>query len=123
MKNFLTGLLIAFLVGLLAYTIVGTSGNVQEIKQRVPQEISSRGWEIMRYEGYQFGSWAQHGGVCWYHVRNVDNHNIQYRVQVALWGGELQYYYGKPEELSRVDVENVQLPLLPQATASPTVVK
>jgi hypothetical protein len=104
-EKILVGFFIAVLVGLLGYSLIGTSGNVEEIKQRVPQEIGQRGWEIMRYEGYQFGSWAQHGGVCWYHVRNVDNHNIQYRVQVALWNGELQWYYGKPEQLSRVDVE------------------
>lgn len=98
-------LFIVVLVGLFGYTIIGTSVNVGEIKQRVPQEIKERNWEIMRYEGYEFGSWNLNGGVCWYHVRNADNHNIQYRVKVSLWNGELQWHYGKPEQLSRIDVE------------------
>lgn len=109
MKNFLLGVLIFGVVLLLSYSIVGTSGNVEEIKRRVPLEVGERGWEIMRYEGFQYGSWEQHGGKCWYHVRNVDNPNIQYRVHVSLWDGELQWYYGEPEPLSRVDVEGVQI--------------
>lgn len=35
-KKILFGLLVATLVGLLGYTLFGTSGNVEEIKQRVP---------------------------------------------------------------------------------------
>ena len=96
------GLSLALLIG---YSTVGTSGNVDEIKRIAPAAIEDRNWEIMRTEGWQYGSWAQHGGRVWYHVKNADNPNIQYRVQVTLWGDELQFYYGEPEKLSRVDLD------------------
>lgn len=109
LSNIFYGMLIFGVVLLLGYTIIGTSGNVEEIKRRVPLEIKEHGWEILRYEGFQYGSWEKHGGKCWYHVKNIDNPNIQYRVNVSLWNGELQWYYGKPESLSRIDVEGVQI--------------
>jgi hypothetical protein len=96
---------IGLVVALALYTGIGTSGNIPEIKEKVPQAMEDRGWEIMRYEGYEFGSWNKHGGFCWYHVRNVDNENIQYRVRVAMWDDELQFYYGAPEKLNRLDVK------------------
>jgi len=100
------GIIITLLViSLIEYTIIGTSGNVDEIKRRAPLECPYRGWKILRYEGYQYDSWGRHGGVVWYHVANIDNPNIQYRVAIALWNDELQYYYGKPEQLSRVEID------------------
>jgi hypothetical protein len=81
------------------YCAVGTNGNIEEITARAPTEIPERGWEIMRYEGYQYGSFGKHGGRAWYH-------SIQYRVQVSLWDGELEYWYGSPEKVSRVNVEH-----------------
>jgi len=53
---------------------------------------------------YEFGSFSKHGGYAWYHVANKENHDIQYRVHVSLWAGELQYYYQKPETLNRLKV-------------------
>lgn len=87
------------------YTIFGTQGDIEYIKAEAPKQMQERGWEIVRYEGWQRGSWAKHGGKVWYHVKNVNNDNIQYRVHVAEWGGELHYYYNKPEVLSRIDVK------------------
>jgi len=86
------------------YSIVGTNGNIKEITKRAPIEMPERGWEIMRYEGYQYGNFGKHGGRAWYHVRNIDNHSIQYRIQVTLWGGKLEYWYGKPETLNRLNI-------------------
>lgn len=98
-------LIILSIVSFITYTIVGTSGNVDEIKRRAPLEMPYRNWQILRYEGYQYGSWGQHGGLVWYHVANIDNLNIQYRVAITLWNNELQYYYGKPEELNRIQLD------------------
>lgn len=105
MKKYLNILEALFLIGILLYSLIGTASRVDEIKKKAPLEMPSRGWEIMRYEGYQYGSWDKHGGICWYHVRNIENHNIQYRVRVSMWNGELQWYYGAPEKLSRFDIE------------------
>jgi hypothetical protein len=74
-----------------------------------PSEFEKRGWQIMRYEGFKYGSWGRHGGKVYYHVNNIENPNIQYRVNVSLWGDELQYYYGTPENLTRIEVKNEQI--------------
>lgn len=99
-----TVVVVGALIGLALYSIVGTSGNVDEIKKLAPAEMVERNWNILRYEGYQFGSFNKHGGKVWYHVANKDNANIQYRVHVTMWDGELQYYYSEPEELNRINI-------------------
>lgn len=98
-------LAIILFVSTICYTLIGTSGNIDELKRRVPVEIGQRNWKILRYEGFEYGSWNRHGGKVWYHVCNIDNPSIQYRVNVSIWGGELQYYYGEPEVLNRLEVK------------------
>ena len=93
-------------IGTIGYTCIGTSGNVETIKILAPKEMPKRGWKILRYEGFQYGSWNTHGGTVWYHVCNINNPNIQYRVHISLWNGELQYYYGEPEDLSRIEIKS-----------------
>ena len=87
---------------LLLYSLIGTSGNVDEIKKRLPQAFAERNWKVLRYEGFKYGSWSKHGGSVWYHVADADNPAIQYRVNVSLWNGELQFYYNSPEVLNRI---------------------
>ena len=105
MRGIVVFAVFAAMVALLGYGAIGTSGNVEEIKKRFPAEVADRGWEILRYEGFQYGAFGKHGGRVWYHVADVNNSNIQYRVQVTLWGGELQYWYGAPEKLNRVELD------------------
>jgi hypothetical protein len=88
----------------IGYGLVGTDGNVAEIKDRAPKEMLQRNWKVLRYEGYQWGSFDHHGGSVWYHVENIDNPNIQYRVKISMWNKELQYYYGEPEVLDRTEI-------------------
>lgn len=95
---------LGLIIGLLSYGIVGTEGRVPEIKERALKDISQRGWEVIRYESYDRGSFYNHGGKVWYHVRDKDDHGIKYRVYITLWGGELHYHYGKPESIDRVRV-------------------
>lgn len=95
-----------FLVGLTSYGLIGTSYSVDEIKQRSPQEIAARNWEIVRYEGYQFGSFRNDGGKVWYHVKDLGHSNTYYRVFVTLWGNELHFNYGQPEILNRLNIDN-----------------
>jgi hypothetical protein len=105
MKTFLQTMGTLSLITLLFYSLIGTHENVEEIKQLAPTEMTERNWEIIRYEGWEYGSWNHHGGKVWYHVRNIDNHDIQYRVHVTLWGGELHWTYGAPEKLERVNAK------------------
>lgn len=92
------------LIILVSYSLIGTSGRVDEIKKKAPSEIAKRNWKILRYEGFEFGSWGNHGGKVWYHVANIDNPQIQYRVYITIWDNELQYHYGNPETLQRIEV-------------------
>lgn len=97
--------IVIFIISFCLYAIIGTGERVDDIKRRAPDEIKDRNWEILRYEGWQYGSFFNHGGKVWYHVRNTDDHDIQYRVYVTLWGGELHYYYKQPEKLERNNVK------------------
>lgn len=102
--KYIVTLIAVCMIALCTYGIIGTSSNVDQIKKLAPDVMSERGWEILRYEGYQFGSFGNHGGKVWYHVMNKNNPKIQYRVYVVLWGGELHFTYGEPEKLNRIDV-------------------
>lgn len=103
-KTILSIMCIMIVVSVIGYSIIGTPCRVDKIKQLAPQAMKERGWKILRYEGFEYGSWATHGGKVWYHVANIDNPNIQYRVFLTLWGDELQFYYGEPEKLNRLQI-------------------
>jgi hypothetical protein len=97
---------ILFMTVLMTYSCVGVSTRVDEIKEEAPEIINSRNWEILRYEGYQLGSWANHGGKVWYHVKDSGHVNTYYRVYITKWGGELHFNYGSPETLNRVNLDS-----------------
>lgn len=86
-----------------AYTVIGTKGDVEKIKSLAPDQMKERNWDVLRYEGWQYGSWGNHGGKVWYHVKDKKVKNVYYRVYVTYWDGELHYTYGAPEALSRID--------------------
>lgn len=98
-------ILITATVILIAYSIIGSGENVPLIKIEAPKHMAERNWKILRYEGYTWGSWMTHGGYCWYHVCNIDNPDIQYRVRVSSWRGELQFWYNEPERLFRANIK------------------
>ena len=102
MKSFFSIALIILFIG---YSAIGTSGNVGQIKVKAIVDIPLRGWKIVRYDGFQYGSWGRHGGKVWYHVKDLKAEDVYYRVSISMWNGELQYHYGEPEKLSRVNVE------------------
>jgi hypothetical protein len=93
------------IIGLIGYSVIGTDGKVDAIKTKAPSEIEKRGWKILRYEGFEYGSWGRHGGKVWYHVSDTLNPSIQYRVFITMWNDELQYHYGAPEVLQRIEVD------------------
>ena len=101
----LTVIIATALIILFSYSIIGTYGNVEEIRVKAPQEMAEHNWKIIRYESWHYGSWNHHGGYVWYHVQDIDNASVQYRVKISSWDGELQYSYGAPEKLSRIDVK------------------
>ena len=90
---------------LISYSLVGTKYKVDEIKSMAPASIQERGWKILRYEGWQYGSWYNNGGKVWYHVADTAHPTIQYRIYITLWDDELHYCYGNPETLNRVEIQ------------------
>lgn len=100
---------ISAIVLLLIYSLVGVSTRVDDIKSLAPSAIESRGWKILRYEGYEYGSWGRHGGKVWYHVQDVNQDNIYYRVFITKWGNELHFYYGAPEKLQRLNIDGSEI--------------
>jgi len=93
---------------LFIYTNIGTCENVGKIKALVPKAFQERNWKIVRYDGFEYGSWNKHGGCVWYHVANIDNPAIQYCVNVALWNNELQFYYNKPELIEQTKLSSLK---------------
>ena len=98
--------IISVVVAITLYAAIGTGTRVEKIKEMAPADIAQRGWEIVRYEGYQLGSFCNHGGKVWYHVRQKDEPTKQYRVYITLWAGELHYTYGEPEVKKVVTVDH-----------------
>lgn len=102
---YIKSIALILIIGTVIYTVTGVPTRVETIKQIAPNEIEKRKWEILRYEGYQYGSWSRHGGKVWYHVKDTSIPNTYYRVFVTLWGDELHFHYDGPEELKRIDVD------------------
>ena len=96
-------LAILTVVTILIYSIVGVSTRVDEIKARAPTALEEKGLNVIRYEGYQFGSWSRHGGKVWYLVKDATREGVYYRVNISLWDDELQYYYSAPEKLIQIN--------------------
>jgi hypothetical protein len=105
MENLIKGIVIFIIIMFLSYTIIGSSSRVDDIKKDINLEMSKRNWDILRYEGYQLGSWHNHGGKVWYHVANKDNKDIQYRVYVTMWGNELHFTYGEAEKIQILNIK------------------
>jgi len=94
------------------YSCVGTSHNVDKIREAAPLEIEQKGYEILRYEGWQYGSFGHHGGKVWYHVKDSSRDNVYYRMFVTMWNGELHLYYNAPEKTQNVNISSSDLGLL-----------
>lgn len=97
-------ILCVLIIGFSLYGCIGTEGKIDKIRAAAPSKIEQDGWVILREEGYRRGSFGKHGGYVWYHVCDADNPDIRYRVNVSMWKGRLEYHYGRPETLQRVNV-------------------
>ncbi len=104
MKNAIKCVIATIVLSVFAYTVVGVGTRVDAIKEMAPAEMEARNWEVIRYEGFQYGSWDKHGGKVWYHLKDKSKDDIFYRVCVTMWDNELQYYYGDPEQYTKIDV-------------------
>jgi hypothetical protein len=104
--NWTWGFIVSIITLIVGYSIIGWDSKVEEIKRIAPTEIEKRGWRIITYDGYQWGSWSRHGGKVWYNVQDTLRPEIRYRINISMWKGELQYYYGEPEKLYQINIED-----------------
>jgi hypothetical protein len=78
---------------LLAMLLAGCSAHkVGDIKAHASEAWHQAGFEIIGYEGYQYGTLGEFGGCVWYTVRRVPDNGITYEGCLAKWGDEYHVY-------------------------------
>lgn len=83
MKHLIYGLLLTLLVS-------GCSNvHVPEIKEHAAQTWAKAGFEIVGYEGYEYGTLAVYGGCVWYIVKRG---TTTYDGCISKWGDEYHIY-------------------------------
>lgn len=63
--------------------------NVDVIKQNAKQVLEANGFEIIGYQGYQWGCAGTYGGCVWYTLKRG---NITYEACISKWGDEYHIY-------------------------------
>lgn len=95
MKNKVTkigGLAIACIAMLSASC---SKGNKQYVMDRAAERWQEVGFEVVGYEGSQFGLWGfgPYGGAkVWYRLNNMNGNNITYSGYLYRWGNEIHVY-------------------------------
>jgi hypothetical protein len=75
---------------LLCLLLAGCTYNVDYVKSHAKDYLTTQGYEIVSYEGYQgFGSFC--GGDVWYEVKRA-NSEVIYQLALCRWGKELHMY-------------------------------
>lgn len=77
-----------YLIALLLLT--GCARNVDWVKERGPQKWKEMGYEIVGYEGYQWGIIA--GGDVWWSLKRKDSPGVIYSGYLVKWNNELMVY-------------------------------
>ena len=76
--------------------LLGVAGcskkHVPVIKANAVATWRQAGFEIIGYEGYEYGSMGQWGGAVWYIVKKVPDNGITYRGSLSKWGDEYHIY-------------------------------
>jgi len=80
----------------LLFLVVGTSANLDEVKANASPTWQQAGYEIIGYEGFQWGTWlfGNYGGAkVWHSLRRVEgNENVIYTGFIQRWGDEFHIY-------------------------------
>jgi hypothetical protein len=81
---------------LTAVLLCGCSpGNLDYVKEESKEIWNSVGYEIVGYEGYQWGFWGfnTYGGArVWYRVDQIEDNGITYTGYLQRWGDEIHVY-------------------------------
>jgi hypothetical protein len=77
-------------------TVVGcSSGNLHDVKSVSKEEWSKQGFEVVGYEGYQWGLFGinNYGGArVWHRLRKIPDNGITYSGYIQKWGSEYHIY-------------------------------
>lgn len=98
---------------LIAIALIGvlggcSSNNLDYVKERAKVTWQQQGFEIIAYEGYQWGKWgifgSDYGGAnVWYALKKIDGDpKIRYTGYLQRWGDEIHVY-------NLITVDNIQL--------------
>ena len=83
-------------VGVILICGVGSSGNLSYVKERAEEKWKKQGFEIVDYEGYNFGSGGfgtSYGGAkVWHRLRKIPDNGVTYSGYLQRWGDEIHVY-------------------------------
>lgn len=86
---------IVFFAWCFLWACIGSSANLNYVKDRAEGVWTEQGFDVVAYEGYQWGSggWGtRYGGArVWYRLRKPGN-NITYSGFLRRWGDEIHVY-------------------------------
>jgi len=81
--------LIVGVILLCIYGCVGTTSNVDYLKEQAPSYFSERNMEVIANEGYvRSATWGKNhgGGKMWYHVSYTNKPEVVYQCYLTRWG-------------------------------------
>lgn len=86
---------ITLIFSVLLVLAVGSPGNLEYVKEQAPEVLGELNYEIIGYEGYQWGFWGynSYGGAnVWYLLRSKSDNGIIYQGCLKRWGDEVHLY-------------------------------
>lgn len=69
--------------------------NLAEMKQAAPVKWKQQGFEVVDYEGFQWGLWlgGSFGGAkVWHRLKKIPDNGVTYSGFVQKWGDEIHVY-------------------------------
>lgn len=74
----------------------GCSSNVDYIKEHAPAKWKSQGFEVVDYEGFQWGfgivGTSYGGAAVWHRLKKIPDNDITYSGYLKRWGNEIHVY-------------------------------
>ena len=80
--------------------LTGCARNIDYVKARAAETWRQQGFEIIGYEGYEWGGlpvvgWSKGGACVWYTLKRTKDNGIIYDGCLERWGDEIHAYNTK----------------------------
>ena len=72
-----------------------SSMKLEDVKSHAPKVWQSNGWDVIGYEGYQWGKlgpFGYGGANVWHRLRRIPNDGFTYSGYIQKWGDEYHIY-------------------------------